>query len=83
MLFKTAQMLWAQILYLIPYNQTNCTLISCVLINDGLYSLDILKPPWVSKVITYRLMIRILICTFFIKYLVKYTKYCILLIAMK
>ena len=54
MLFKTAQMLWAQILSLIPYNQTNCTLISCVLINDALYSLDILKPPWASKVITYR-----------------------------
>ena len=83
MMIKNAQLVWAQILYLIPYNQTNCTLISWLLISDGLYSLDIVKPPWASKAITYRLMIRILICTIFIKYLVKYTKYCILLIAMK
>ena len=52
MMIKNAQLVWAQILYLIPYNQTNCTLISWLLISDGLYSLDIVKPPWASKDIT-------------------------------
>ena len=74
MLFKPAQMIWAQILYLIPYSQTNCILRSCVLISDGSCTLDAIKTPRGSKVITYRIMIIILICIFFIGKLVKFTK---------